>query len=157
MAIHSGVPCGAANDVADAAQVMAHGPKRGVEEAALQARTAAHGEARVPALIVQGSDDRTVAPVNAIHLARQFLLFNGFDPAALPAGGALPPPGRVSLPFLRSERPDGDYYVGRRLAAKLVTIPGLGHAWSGGDPAHPYFDGDHLEATRLVCDFFAAH
>ena len=157
VAIHSGLPCGAADDAADAAQAMAHGPKHGVEEAALQARTAAHGEARVPALILQGSDDRTVAPVNAIHLVRQFLLFNGFDAAALPGGAALPPPGRVSLPFFRSERPDGDYYVGRRLAAKLVTIPGLGHAWSGGDPAHPYFDGDHLEATRQVCDFFAAH
>jgi poly(hydroxyalkanoate) depolymerase family esterase len=157
VAIHSGVPCGAAGDAADAAQAMAHGPKHGVEEAALQARAAAHGEVRVPALIVQGSEDRTVAPVNAIHLARQFLLFNGFDPAALPKGAALPAPGRLSLPFFQSDRPDGDYYVGRRLAAKLVTIPGLGHAWSGGDPAEPYFDGEHLEATRLVCDFFAAH
>ena len=157
VAIHSGVPCGAAGEAADAAQAMAHGPKHGVEEAALQARTAAHGEARVPALIVQGSEDRTVAPVNAIHLARQFLLFNGFDPAMLPKGAALPAPGRLSLPFFQSDRPDGDYYVGRRLAAKLVTIPGLGHAWSGGDPAQPYFEGEHLEATRLVCDFFAAH
>jgi poly(hydroxyalkanoate) depolymerase family esterase len=157
VAIHSGLPCGAAHDAADAAQAMAHGPKQGAAEAALQARAAAHGEARVPALIVHGSEDRTVAPVNAVHLARQFLLFNGYEPAALPEGAALPPPGRLSLPFFRAERPDGDYYVGRRLAAKLVTIPGLGHAWSGGDPAQPYFDGTHLEATRLICDFFAAH
>ncbi len=157
VAIHSGVPCGAASDAADAAQMMARGPKHGVEETALQARAAAHGQARVPALIVHGAEDRTVAPVNAIHLARQFLLFNGYDPAALPEGGALPRPGRLSLPFFKSERPDGDYYVGRRLAAKLLTIPGLGHAWSGGDPAHPYVDGEHLDATRIICEFFAAH
>lgn len=156
VAIHSGVACGAAGDAAEAMQAMARGPKRGVEETALQARAAAHGEARVPALIIHGSEDRTVAPLNALHLARQFLLFNGFDPAALPEGG-LPAPGRLSLPLFKGGRPDGDYYVGRRLAAKLVTIPGLGHAWSGGDPAQPYFDGERVEATRLVCDFFAAH
>jgi poly(hydroxyalkanoate) depolymerase family esterase len=158
VAIHSGVACGVANDAADAAQLMAHGAKRGADEAALQARVASHGEARVPALIIHGAADTAVAPVNALHLARQFLLFNGFDPAALPKGAALPRAGMLPLPFFsKSERPDGDYYVGRRLAARLVTIPGLAHAWSGGDPAHAYFDGAHLEATRLICDFFAAH
>jgi poly(hydroxyalkanoate) depolymerase family esterase len=152
VAIHSGLACGVANDAADAARAMASGPTGGVEETALQARAAAHGEARVPALVIHGADDKTVAPVNAIHLARQFLVFNGFDAAALPPGAALPRPGRLALPFRADE-----YYVGRRLGAKLVTISGLGHAWSGGDPAHPYFDGGHLEATRLICDFFAAH
>jgi poly(hydroxyalkanoate) depolymerase family esterase len=157
VAIHSGVACGAANDAADAAQAMASGPKRGVEETALQARAAARGAARMPALILQGTADETVAPVNAIHLARQFLLFNGFDAVELPKEAALPRSGMLALPFRSTVRPDGDYYVGRRLAARVVTIPGLGHAWSGGDPAHAYFDGEHLEATRLVCDFFAAH
>jgi len=158
VAIHSGLPAGVASGPADAAQVMAAGPKAGAEEIALQARAAAHGEARMPALIVHGAQDETVSPVNAIFLARQFLLFNGFDPATMPKGAALPRPGMLPLHFRSSgERPDGDYYVGRRLAAKLVTIPGLGHAWSGGDAGQPYFDGEHLEATRLVCDFFAAH
>lgn len=152
VAIHSGLACGVAGDAADATRVMAAGPKGGLEETALQARAAARGEARVPALIIHGAEDKTVAPVNAVHLARQFLLFNGFDPAALPKGAALPRPGMLPFPFRGDE-----YYVGRRLGAKLVVVPGLGHAWSGGDPAHPYFDGEHLEATRLVCDFFAAH
>ena len=141
VAIHSGVPCGVAADAADAARAMAAGPKTGVEETALHARAAAHGEARLPALILHGAGDEVVAPVNAAHLARQFLLFNGSDPAALP-------------PLeLRSDA----HYVRRRLAAKVVVIPGLGHAWSGGDPQYRYFDGAHAEATRLVCDFFAAH
>jgi poly(hydroxyalkanoate) depolymerase family esterase len=157
VAIHSGVACGVASDAADAARVMASGPKGGAEETALQARTAAQGKARVPALIVHGAADKTVAPVNAVYLARQFMLFNGFDARALPNGAALPRAGLLPLPFRSSENVDGDYYVGRRLAARLVTIAGLGHAWSGGDPAHAFFDGEHLEATRLVCDFFAAH
>lgn len=157
VAIHSGVACGTAFDAADAARVMAAGPRSGAEEAALQARTAAQGLPRVPALILHGTEDQAVAPVNAVFLARQFLLFNGFDPSALPAGATLPRPGMLPLPFRSGDKPDGDYYVGRRLGARLVTIPGLGHAWSGGDPAHPHFDGEHLDATRLVCDFFAAH
>ena len=131
VAIHSGVACGVAADAADAARAMAEGPKGCVEETALQARAAARGEARMPALILHCAADETVAPVNAVHLARQFLLFNGFDPAALPTGAALPRPGMLPLPF-----PGDEYYVGRRLAAKLVVIPGLGHAWSGGDPQY---------------------
>jgi poly(hydroxyalkanoate) depolymerase family esterase len=156
VAIHSGVPCGVAGDAADAAAVMASGPKGGAEEVALQARAAAHGGARLPALVIHGAADETVAPVNAIYLARQFLLLNGFKPASLPQGAALPRPGMLPLALRPSGKPDGDYYVGRRLAARLVTIGGLGHAWSGGDAAQPYFDAAHLEATRLVCDFFAA-
>ena len=50
-----------------------------------------------------------------------------------------------------------EYYAGRRLAARLLTIPGLGHAWSGGDAAYPFFDERYLDATGLVCDFFASH
>lgn len=157
IAIHSGVPCGVAGDAADATRVMAAGPKGGAEETALQARASAHGEARVPALVIHGTEDHTVAPVNAVYLVRQFLLFNGFDPNDLPKGAALPRPGMLPLHWRSSEKLDGDYYVGRRLGARLITIPGLGHAWSGGDAAHPFFDAKHVEATRLVCDFFAAH
>lgn len=147
VAIHSGAPCGVAHDAADAHRVMAEGPKG-------DALPATRG--RVPALIIHGKDDRTVAPVNAVYLARQFLVFNGFDPAALPPGAALPRPGILPLPW-RSDGPDGDYYVGARLAARVVTIEGLGHAWSGGDAAYPFFAAEHRDATELVCDFFAAH
>ena len=157
VAIHSGLPCGVASDAADAARVMADGPKRDASEAALQARAAAHGRVRLPALVIHGAADQTVAPVNAAFLARQFLLFNGFAPAALPPGAALPRPGLLPLPWRSSDGLDGDYYVGRRLAARVLTIAGLGHAWSGGDAAYPHFAAEHPDATRLVCDFFAAH
>jgi len=158
VAIHSGVACGVASDAADAGRVMREGPRENkAEESALQARAAAHGKARVPALIVQGGADKAVAPINALHLARQFLVFNGFDPAALPQGAMLPRPGMLPLPWRSPGTLDGDYYVGRRLAARLLTVPALGHAWSGGDAAYPFFEADHEDATRLVCDFFAAH
>ena len=153
-AIHSALPCGSATDAADAARVMANGPIRPVDEIAAEARARAGGKARVPALIFQGAADQTVAPVNAIHLARQFLILNGAE--GLPPGAALPP-AQVQ-PFARaSAHLAGDYYAGRRLAARLVTVAELGHSWSGGDPAYPFFDARAPDATALACDFFAAH
>src|SRR5687768_1071918 len=115
VAIHSGLPCGVASDATGAARVMAEGPRGDVLP---------ETRGRVPALLIHGKDDQTVAPVNAVYLARQFLLFNGGE---LPADALLPRPGMLPLPW-RANGADGDYYVGRRLAARVLTIPGLGHA-----------------------------
>ena len=152
-AIHSAVPCGSASDAADAARVMAAGPLRPVDEVAAEARAKAGGKARVPALIVHGAADRTVAPVNALFIARQFLILNGAE--NLPPGAALPP-AHVRA-FDSRVHIENDFYAGRRLAARLVTVAELGHSWSGGDAAHPFFDARGPDATALACEFFAAH
>lgn len=155
-AFHSSVPCGAASDAHDAARVMVEGPRGNATDLfAASARAAAGGKARMPALIIHGSADQTVVPVNAAFLMRQFLIFNGVE--QLPPGAALPPTQtRVVQPrgggYILSE-----YYAGARLAARLLTVPGLGHAWSGGDPAYGYADESRLSATEAVCDFFAEH
>jgi poly(hydroxyalkanoate) depolymerase family esterase len=154
-ALHSGVPCGAAYDAHDAARVMAHGPRDGrTDVLAAEARVSAGAKARVPALILQGSTDAMVAPANADSLVRQFVLFNGGE---LQPGEAPPP----SLTRAVHPRAFGyvmsEYYAGRRLAARLLTMPGLGHAWSGGDPAFEYCDERYPDATALICDFFEGH
>jgi poly(hydroxyalkanoate) depolymerase family esterase len=140
---------------ADASRVMSEGPKRGTDEIAIEARAKSGHKARVPALVIHGAADSTVAPVNAAFLVRQFLLLNGIE--QLPSGPALPP--AHIRPFQRqvSDYHLSEYYAGRRLAAAFLTIPGLEHAWSGGDPAHRFFDERHLDATELICDFFASH
>jgi poly(hydroxyalkanoate) depolymerase family esterase len=154
-ALHSGVPCGAAFDAHDAGRVMAAGPRDSRTDAlAAEARAAAGPKARMPALVIHGSADETVAPVNSTYLVRQFVLFNGGD---LPPGAALPPTlTRAGQPHAAGHVMS-EYYAGRRLAARLITIPGLGHAWSGGDPALEFFDDRRLDATALVCDFFSSH
>ena len=73
------------------------------------------------------------------------------------AGTGALPPGQVRAFQPRAAYLTSDYHAGRRLAARLVTIPGLGHAWSGGDAAYRFFDAGQLDATQLICDFFAAH
>jgi poly(hydroxyalkanoate) depolymerase family esterase len=156
-AIHSAVPCGSAFDAHDAARVMAKGPSGGTDAAAVEARAKSAGKARVPALVIHGAVDDTVVPVNAAFLVRQFLLLNGIAPEELPPGAALPPAQIRPFQPRVSDYHRSEYYAGRRLAAQLVAIPGLGHAWSGGDPAYPFFDPRHLDATELICDFFASH
>jgi poly(hydroxyalkanoate) depolymerase family esterase len=155
-AIHSSVPCGAATDAHDAARVMLEGPSRGTDALAIEAHAKAGGKARVPALVIHGAVDRTVAPVNAVFLVRQFLLLNGVAPEELPAGAALPPAQVRAFQPRVSDYLLSEYYAGRRLAAQWLAIPGLGHAWSGGDPAYPFFDGRTLDATELICNFFAS-
>jgi poly(hydroxyalkanoate) depolymerase family esterase len=156
-AIHSGVPCGAATDAHDAARAMIEGPRGNTDALAVEARAKSGGKARVPALVIHGAADDVVTPVNAVFLVRQFLLLNGFAPGELPAGAALPPAQIRAFQARVSDYLMSEYYADRRLAARLLTIPGLGHAWSGGDPALPFFDGGRLDATQLVCDFFASH
>jgi poly(hydroxyalkanoate) depolymerase family esterase len=154
VAIHSGLPPGAAFDAHDAGRAMSNGPRDQRTDAfALEARAAAGPSARMPALILHGSADTSVAPVNADHLVRQFVLFNGGD---LPPGDALPPTLTRAVHPRAHGYLMGEYYAGRRLAARLLTIPGLGHAWSGGDSAFEYCDGRFPDATDLVCDFFDA-
>lgn len=156
-AVHSSVPCGAATDAHDAARAMVEGPRAATDALAIEARAKAGDKARVPALVIHGTADGSVTPVNAVHIVRQFLLLNGLPPRELPAGAALPPAQVRPFQARVSDYLAADYHAGRRLAARLVTIPGLGHAWSGGDPAFEFFDGRRLDATALVCDFFAAH
>ena len=157
VAIHSALPSGAAADAQEAQRAMAEGPRLDTDAVALEARAASPHEVRVPALIIHGAADTTVAPVNALFLVRQFLLFHGLAPDQMPAGPVLPPAYMRGLHAGPADDLQGNYYVKGRLAARLVMVPGLGHAWSGGDAALPYFDGVHVDAARLICDFFAKH
>jgi poly(3-hydroxybutyrate) depolymerase len=135
---------------------MAVGPRDGRTDVfALEARAAAGAKARVPAMIIQGSADTAVGPVNANFLTRQFLLFNGVTD--LPPGNALPPTLTRTVHPRAFGYVMSEYYAGRRQAAQLLTMPGLGHAWSGGDSSFEYCDPRYPDATGLVCDFFDAH
>ena len=111
----------------------------------------------MPALVIHGTADRTVSPANAVFLVRQFLLFNGVAPDELPAGAALPPAQVRPFQSRASDYLLSEHYAGRRLAVQWLSVPGLGHAWSGGDPAYPFFEDHRLDATALICKFFESH
>jgi poly(hydroxyalkanoate) depolymerase family esterase len=154
VAVHSGTPCGAASNTTTASKVMADGPNGATDAIAERARRDAPEGARVPALVIQGSADRTVAPVNAVYLARQFLLLNGLALKDLPPAPALPSPQRSASIYRDGKYDVGEYYAQGRLAVRVVTIDGLDHAWSGGEAGMAYFADGGPDATRLVCEFF---
>jgi poly(3-hydroxybutyrate) depolymerase len=46
-----------------------------------------------------------------------------------------------------------EYRDGKRLIARATSVKGLGHAWSGGDPAFPFNDPAPPDATHELGRF----
>lgn len=138
VAVHSGLPVGAAHDVPSAF-------------AAMQGRSAApdHGGHATPTLVLHGEKDSTVAPLNGERTSDQVLQ------AFTRAGDPL------------SRLPSGvGVYGGRRCAiSRFVdtnghtrleqwTVEGAGHAWSGGSADGSYADPAGPDASREILRFF---
>jgi len=151
----AGIACGAASSPMTALTVMKRGPETDVATVGRTAHDEADADARsVPLLAIQGRVDDVVAPRNAAALVRQFLARNGVD---VPQGSesTLPDPdhARRESPIrgqgfaLREWERDG------ALAARLVEIDDLGHAWSGGDGSLPFNDAAGPDATAMAGAF----
>ena len=155
VAVHSGLAYGCARTLPSAMQAMRQGAPD--PEAQGRAAFAAMGPAGrvVPALVIHGTADQVVCPVNGEHAVRQWLTTNrlaGGDPADVGRPDAVvrdDPAGR--LPLTRRTWTDG---AGRDLV-EHVEIEGLGHAWSGGAPGGSYTDPRGPSASAAVWDFFA--
>lgn len=134
--IHSGLHCGAATDLPSALAAMKHG-------ATLQGT--APPQANVRTIVFQGGADRTVHPTNAetiVSVARA-----GIEGAretverGLTASGA--PYERIVIADA-SGAPQVEHW----------SMPGLGHAWSGGYPEGSYTDPAGPDASREMLRFF---
>jgi poly(hydroxyalkanoate) depolymerase family esterase len=157
-AIHSGLPYASAGTVSEAFGAMARGVPD--PEACGEAALAAMGErARaVPVIVLHGAADRTVAPVNGEQVARQWLATNRGAGAGAPASHSARPPATAvhrnggGRPHHRRRWADAD----GRAVVELVTIDGLGHAWSGGAHGQPHTDPRGPGASDAMWEFFAA-
>jgi poly(hydroxyalkanoate) depolymerase family esterase len=145
IAVHSGLAPGAAHDVPSAFTAMRQGSGGSVRAGA------------VPTLVIHGTADRTVAPVNGEELLG----------AALAASRAADP----AAAGLRRDRPDAtdsghapgglawtraswtDASGG--LLHELLLVDGLGHAWSGGTAGGSFTDPRGPSATDAALRFFA--
>jgi poly(hydroxyalkanoate) depolymerase family esterase len=151
VALHSGPAVGAGHGPLGALHVMRHGAMHA--QTAIPDLLAGGAMPAMPALLIQGEDDPVVRPVNQEQLAHQWLQLNG-----LPDG----PPSRVAVkPAARNGSRHAhriaDYLVGRKILLRVVRIAGLGHAWSGGDPAYVFNAKAGPDASRMVLDFFGRH
>lgn len=159
--VHSGVPRGAAHDVASAISAMkdagasdhpwAHESfRRGNQVAATAADALVP---LVPTIVFHGDLDTTVHPRNA-ELVLEAALGNGFggdnEPTSITQAGR----SALGLPFTRTVHRDAA--SGLTLAEHWV-VHGVGHAWSGGHAHGSYTDARGPHASREMLRFFGEH
>jgi poly(hydroxyalkanoate) depolymerase family esterase len=151
VALHSGPAVGASHGALGALHAMRHGAAHA--HAAIPEHLARGAMPTMPALLIHGEDDPVVRPVNQEQLVHQWLQLHG-----LPDG----PPSRVAVkPAARNgsrhAHQIADYMVGRKVLLRVARIAGLGHAWSGGDPAYAFNAKAGPDASRMALDFFGGH
>jgi poly(3-hydroxybutyrate) depolymerase len=134
--MHSGVPPGTAHSSASALSAM-----RGRRSPSAPAVA----EDWPPLLVIHGSADRIVAPVNGQAAAQLWA-------AAVGAREGAP---RVTRRGKRHAAKVTDFRRGARIAVSLHEIDRLGHAWSGGAAKQAFSDPQGPDASRLAWAFFA--
>lgn len=135
-ASHSGLPVGAARDIASAFGAM---------------RTGASGSDRrsaVPVIVFQGQADTTVHPANGTALVRQTL-------ATLPGLTVKQTKGRVARG--RAWRNTSHHASDGRSMVEFWQVEGAGHAWSGGTSQGSYTDPTGPDASAQILRFFLQH
>ena len=152
--VHSGLACGAASGPSDAIKVMKNGASTDPAKIGEQARAQAGGAVRLPLVVLHGDLDSVVAEINGRQVVKQFLALNGHTAGASP-GGELPPPDAETSDALPSGRTvtTCDYRIGDGALVRMVRVAGLDHAWSGGDPVHPWNDPEPPDATKFLGEF----
>lgn len=165
--VHSGVPAGAAHDVASAFAVMQSGNAGASLPAAFSATTAAlwGGPAApapandatpstpAPVIVFHGDADATVAPVNGDGVVAAVV---GLAPAAVRVDldGPAAPGARA---FRRTVWRAADAGAATPSLAEQWVVHGAAHAWSGGAAAGSYTDPRGPDASREMLRFFREH
>jgi poly(hydroxyalkanoate) depolymerase family esterase len=136
--VHSGLACGAAQDMPSAFTAM----QRGTDGSVRPNRTRV-----VPAIVFHGERDSTVNPRNGAAVAAQAIadvpVWTRIEAGQIPGGHA--------------------YTTTRHLTrtgtvvAETWVVHGAGHAWSGGSPDGSYTDPRGPDATAEMMRFFLAH
>lgn len=145
--VHSGLPHGAAGDMASAFTAMQQGgtPQGGVSESEASPLS-------VPTIVFHGDGDTTVHPRNGEQVvAHRHTIMTD-------AGTNL------ATQVQRGQTPDGHTYTRTRhhdesgqIILEQWLVHGAGHAWSGGSPDGSYTDPRGPDATREMMRFFLAH
>ena len=156
--LHSGIPFGAATDVMQGVGVMANGAPD-TESLGRGAHDAMGRYARpVPVIIIQGGADAVVRPINATHTRDQWSAMNALALGASSGGGVSSTSSTAQAGGLAYVRERVTIPQGEKSAEIVVlTIEGLGHAWSGGSARGTFADERGPDATAEILEFFLAH
>ena len=165
--VHSGLPAGAAYDVASAFGAMKSGaaaadggagagPMAGWPLGASTSMwpgtvaapaTAAPTRASAPQIVFHGSADSTVAPANGDAVIAAALAERGEARPSETSGVAA-----AGRRWRRTVWRDGD-----RLVAEQWIVDGAPHAWSGGSRSGSFTDPDGPDASAEMLRFFLEH
>jgi poly(hydroxyalkanoate) depolymerase family esterase len=156
LAVHSGLAYGSARTLREAHAALAGG---GGDPAA-QGR-AAHAAmscfARlVPTIVIHGTADATVRPVNGAQVVEQWMTTN-----RLASRGTYVADVRTPSTTARGCVEGGHHYARHRwldcrgrLVQEYLVVEGLGHAWSGGAHSGSYCDPRGPCASEAIWSFF---
>jgi len=159
--VHSGIPAGAAHDVASAFSVMKNGPRatpswpspgstswpNGDREARADARSRG---VPAPVIVFHGDADATVSAANGDAVIAAALAGVDAVPETIEGVGAR---RRTRRTVWRSADTGADAPT----LAEQWVIEGAPHAWSGGASAGSYTDPQGPDASREMLRFFLAH
>jgi poly(hydroxyalkanoate) depolymerase family esterase len=144
--VHSGLACGAANDLPSALVAMRQGDL--AAESGFGDISADLGDRpAVPTIVFHGDQDTTVHPRNGDHvIARSMRTMSAqkaVHPGQVPGGHA----------YTRTIHTDAS----GRAVFEQWDIHGAGHAWSGGSRAGSFTDPSGPDAAREMLRFFLEH
>ncbi len=144
--VHSGLACGAANDLPSAFVAMRQGDLADALGSGDISPILGNGQA-VPTIVFHGDRDTTVHPRNGDHvIARSMRTTNSrktVHRGQVPGGHA----------YTRTIHTDPS----GRAISEHWEIHGATHAWSGGSPAGSFTDPRGPDATREMLRFFLEH
>jgi poly(hydroxyalkanoate) depolymerase family esterase len=160
--VHSGLPSGAASNVAEAFMVMKSGEVGIVERArgepaGAAAKSLLKPQRHMPTIVFHGDQDQTVHPRNGEQVIAAALgaAAGVQDAQARPSGSARVEQG-VSAHGRRYTRSTQHGDQGQALTEHWL-VHGAGHAWSGGRARGSYTDASGPDATLEMLRFFFDH
>ena len=154
--VHSGLPSGAAGNVAQALMVMKNGGADGANGAAGRGGLGTRPllQQAVPTIVFHGDQDRTVHPGNGEQvLAAVLASHTGNSGTQTDTAHIANVEHGVSQYGRRYTRTTYSDDSGTPLAEHWA-LHGAGHAWSGGVPSGSYTDAKGPDATREMIRFF---
>lgn len=157
--VHSGLVYQAATNVRGAFEAMAHGGPDPLLQGHAAYRAMGDFFRVVPAIVFQGTNDMTVVPTNGDQVARQWMQTNHLASNETYTADFYRPTHITS-----GQVTDGHSYVVATWNASTGNevqtywkIGGMGHAWSGGNPAGSHTDPQGPSASAAMYTFFMAH
>jgi poly(3-hydroxybutyrate) depolymerase len=151
LGVHSGPVFGAGHGAVGALATMQHGAPAHYDDAVEELLRRQPGFPGMPTILVQGSADTVVRPVNQDQLARQAMLYNRVGDNSRIEVQHVPARRGFKAIAIR------DVYDGGALVLRVAQVQGLAHAWSGGDGRLAFNEAGGPNAGKMMLDFFIRH